>query len=671
MKICVSDIETNGLLDELTQFYCAVITDAQTEESRLFTNLKDYLKALEDYEEIYFHNGIEFDFPALQKLSGESLTHLRARVRDTMVLSRLLFPNLGSIDKGKRFKLGGKYTLPSKLTGSHSLKAWGHRLGDYKGDFDPADYTAANGEPCTWNNVGLSQDMLDYCEQDGVVTLKLVRVIQKKLKRDGLYDRAAKLEHDIQWLMAQQKSNGFYFRVSAAEDFYADLSVKRKRLTDKLLETFGHFYKFNGRTVPKRTIQYRKDVLRPDLTEGAAYSKVKLTQFNPSSRQQVAYFLKKLYGWEPAEFTEKGEPKIDGDVLEHLNYPEAQLLREYFDMLKVIGMLGDGKNAWLKLVDGDFIHGSVNPNGAGTGRATHSRPNLAQIPKGKEGSLGHTCRTLFGVPTGWRLLGTDASGLELRCLGNALAPYDGGDYAEQVVNGDIHWTNVLALGLIPKGTLRDKHNAEHEEARDKAKTWIYAFLYGAGDELLGAIIGFSEEDMNRWRSRNAHRKVYQRLRKNGEVATAQRVAHILKGGELRSSFLKAIPAVKAFQDNCKQQHKDYGYVVGLDGRPIGTRSAHSATNFQLQGDGALVCKLWGVLIEERLQAQGLKHGWDGDYAFCVWVHDEYQIACRNDEIAEIVGKTAQETMKQVGAEFNFKCPLAAEYDIGNTWAETH
>lgn len=668
MKRCVSDIETNGLLPTLTKMHCAVIKDE--EQSHLFTNLDEYLEALDEYDEIYFHNGIKFDFPALQKVSGRLLSHLRPKIRDTLVLSRLLFTNLASVDKGKRFKLRDKYPLPSKLTGSHSLGAWGYRLGDYKGDFNPANYLDQEGNPHTWETVPLNADMLEYCEQDGEVTWKLLQVLLKKSRKANC-PQAEKLEHDIAWLLAQQERNGFYFRVGEAIDFYATLTARRKDLTDKLIDTFGSWYASSGSSTPKKTIQYRKDVLRPDLTEGATYTKLKRVQFNPGSRQHCARCLKLLYGWVPTELTPKGQPKIDGDVLENLKFPEAQLLKEYFDILKIIGMLGDGDNAWLKLEKEGYIHGEVNPNGAGTGRATHSRPNLAQIPKGKTGSLGHTCRTLFGVPDGWLLLGTDASGLELRCLGNALSPFDGGTYADQVVSGDIHWTNVLALGLLPKGTVRDKHNSDHEDARNIAKRWIYAFLYGAGDELLGEIAGFTEEERQAWKSAGLHRSVIKRLRDRGEQVTVRRIGNILKGGELRKSFLKALPAVRKFQEHCKNQHKDNGFVRGLDGREILTRSAHSATNFQLQGDGALVCKLWGVVLESLLQEQGLKHGWDGDYAFCVWVHDEYQIACRTEEIAHIIGQKAKAAMSIVGQTFNFSCPLDADYDIGLTWAETH
>jgi hypothetical protein len=667
-RIAVADIETNGLLDELDTLYCASVRDFETNHNNRFRSVLSLVKHLATFDEVWFHNGCTFDYQALCKLLPSTPDILpRSKVKDTLVLSRLLFPDLAKLDAFKFRKYGRSYPLPSKLTGSHALGAWGYRLGDYKGDFNPADYTnPLTGEPHTWNTVGYSEDMAIYCDQDTLVTRKLLQLLFKQESTKQSVD----LEHDIAWLMYRQEFNGFRFDVKGAVELYGELCVKRVKAINQLVKVFGTWYAANGKTIPKRTINYKVKE-RGDLTEGAPYTKIKVITFNPASRLHAARCFKQWYGWTPTAFTDSGEPQIDAEVLEKLPFKEAAQLKDFYDINKLIGQLGDGKNAWLKLEKNGWIHGRVNPNGAGTGRATHSRPNVAQVPKGAEGTYGHRCRELFGVPLGWVLLGTDASGLELRCLGNALAPFDGGAYADIVVNGDIHWVNVLALGLMPKGTVRDKKNPEHEAARDLAKTWIYAFLYGAGNELLGSHIGYTEAERDAWRIAGKHKKVIAFMKKKGERPTPVRVCHTLKGEELRNSFLKEIPAVKKFQQLCKDQHKDDGGIYGLDGRFIKTRSAHSATNFRLQGDGALVCKLWGVLLEKLLISKGLKHGWDGDFAFCAWVHDEYQIACRSREVAELAGACAKEAMKQVGETFGFACQLDADFDIGNNWSETH
>lgn len=676
MKRCWTDLEANGLLDDVSEFYCAVILD-EDETVHKFRDVYKYLDALKEYDDIVFHNGIGYDYYALEILTGQDLSWLRERMTDTLVMSRVIYANIKEIDFAKWKQFRENYPLAPFMFGRHSLKAWGLRLGCMKGDFDPANFTDKDGNKHTWKTIGFSQEMLDYNVQDCVVTKRIWELMVKK----NYSPMALELEHDIAWLMMDQELNGFKINVPDLQELYAELCSIRSRLKGELQDVFGYWFAANGQTTPKKTICY-KEKTRGDLTQGATYTKIKRVNFNPASRAHIARCLKLRYKWIPTVYTDTGEPAVDSEILEKLPYPEAPKLKQFFDIDKITGQIGDGKNAWLRLHKDGYIHGRVNPNGAGTGRAAHSHPNVAQVPKGPPGSYGHRCRQAYTVPDGWFLLGTDASGLELRCLANRLYEYDNGAYAELVVNGDVHWHNTLALGLVPKGTVRDKHNPAHEAARDTSKRWIYAFLYGSGDELLGEIAGYTEEERDAWREARAHVPIYrmndkkiERAKAEGKAVpppmTPQRACHILKGSQLRKSFLKAIPAISEFQKDCKQDHKKRKGVDGLDGRFIATRSGHSATNFQLQGDGALVCKLWGVLINKKLKAHGLKHGWKGDYAFCAWVHDEYQIACRTREVAELVGETAKEAMQEVGRIFEFNCQLDAEYDIGTNWSETH
>ena len=245
---------------------------------------------------------------------------------------------------------------------------------------------------------------------------------------------------------------------------------------------------------------------------------------------------------------------------------------------------------------------------------------MAQVPSiGAE--YGKECRELFTTPKGYSLLGADASGLELRSLAHFMAKWDGGKYAEILLGGDIHTENQKAAGLL---------------TRNQAKTFIYAFLYGAGDAKIGSITGGAASE----------------------------------GRKLKQKFLRSLPAlgrlVEAVQGAAKR-----GYLVGLDGRHIHVRSSHAALNTLLQSAGALVCKKWLVLLEEHLQAAGLKHGWDGDYAFCAWSHDECQIACRSPEIAAAVRKMAEDCVLKAGDYFGFRCPTAGESKVGKTWADTH
>lgn len=287
---------------------------------------------------------------------------------------------------------------------------------------------------------------------------------------------------------------------------------------------------------------------------------------------------------------------------------------------------------WLKCVKEDGrIHGTVNPCGAVTGRATHSSPNVAQVPA--VGSpFGKECRELFTVPNGWYQVGVDASGLELRCLAHFMYPYDHGAYAHEILNGDIHTANQKAAGL---------------PERSQAKTFIYAFLYGAGDEKIGKIVHGDAKDGKRLKK--------EFLEKTPAIA------------ELRAAIENTLVAQRGYKGEIKRWKRKY--LKGLDGRPLHVRSVHSALNLLLQSAGALLCKKWICLVEENLIKLGLDHG--EDFQYMGWIHDEIAVACRTKEIAETVVKVAQDSMREAQAYYGFRVQLDTEGKIGKNWSETH
>lgn len=591
----IFDLETDGLLDEVSKIHCLVIKDTETGEVRSFTSeysIDEGILVLQGADLIAGHNVIKYDIPVIKKLYPD-FSIAETKVFDTLVATRLIWANIKDTDN----VLLKQEKLPGKLFGSHSLAAWGYRLGNYKGDYSGG-----------WET--FSQEMLDYCVQDVEVTASLfTQIIEKNYSTQAL-----DLEHQVAWLMAKQERNGFHFDMKKAAELLGTLVQRRGELERELKEYFGSWEVQLPDFVPARdnkTLGYKK---------GIPVKKVKTVEFNPSSRDHIADRLITLYGWKPADFTEGGKPMVDEVVLGKLSYPPCKQLTEYLLVQKRISQLNEGGQAWMKCEKKGKIHGSINPNGAVTGRATHSYPNISQVPS--SGSpYGPECRALFTVPDDWLLVGADASGLELRCLAHFMAKWDGGKYAEILLGGDIHTENQKAAGL---------------STRNQAKTFIYAFLYGAGDAKIGSITGGAA----------------------GE------------GRKLKQKFLRSLPAlgrlVEAVQGAAKR-----GYLVGLDGRHIHVRSSHAALNTLLQGAGALICKKWLVLLEEHLQAAGLKHGWDGDYAFCAWSHDECQIACRTPEIASAVRKMAEDCVLKAGDYFSFRCPTAGESKVGKTWADTH
>ena len=355
----IFDLETNGLLDDVTKIHCMVIKDSDTGEVFPITpalpgNIEAGLKLLMKGDLIVGHNIIKFDIPVIEKLYPWFKVD-RSKVFDTLVATRLIWSNIKDHD----VKLMREEKLPKNLYGSHSLEAWGHRLGNYKGD-----YTGG------WET--FSQEMLDYNIQDVEVTHTLYdKILSKEYAKSAL-----ELEHDVAWLMAKQERNGFCFDTQKASSLYAKLVQRRGELERELRDYFGSW------TVQLPDFIPQVNNKKLGYTKGVPVKKSKTIEFNPSSRDHIADRLINLYGWKPVDFTEGGKPVVDEDVLSKLDYPPCKLLTEYLLIQKRAGQLSEGQQAWLKCEKNGKIHGSVNPNGAVTGRATHAYPNIAQVPSG-------------------------------------------------------------------------------------------------------------------------------------------------------------------------------------------------------------------------------------------------------------------------------------------------
>ena len=432
----------------------------------------------------------------------------------------------------------------------------------------------------------------------------------KLIEKQNYSTEAIKLEHDFARCIYLQEAHGFHFDVASAKKLYASLANRRLELEKSLVSTFPNWKKYIGTFTPKRdnkTLGYKKDV---------PIKRYKELTFNPNSRDHISDRLMNK-GWKPREFTPDGKPKVDESVLSKLIYPEAKLLAEHFLIQKRIGQLAEGNNAWLKLQRDGIIYGSVITNGANTGRCTHQKPNVAQtpsvgVPYGKE------CRSLFTVPDGFQLIGCDASGLELRCLAHYIGAFDEGSFTKQLLHGDIHSYNQKQIGL---------------PTRDLAKRVIYGIIYGIGDTRLGAVVGKSSQE----------------------------------GKRIKAKIFEALPALKQLRDNVIIATRNKKYLLGLDKRKLIPRSEHSSLNLLIQSCGALIIKMATVILHKKLKEKNY------DKNICTMVahvHDELQLQCKSD-YADEVGKIAVQSIKDAGTYFNLRCPLDAEYKIGNNWANTH
>ena len=563
MKVCTLDIEGNGLgelvLDgkgkpytEATKVLCAA-TKVTDEEPRLWLEheMKDLVQYLHQFDVIIGHNILGYDFPVMRRLYGMARPKC---IVDTLVVSKLMYPDINN-----------------HPLGDNSLETWGKHL-----KFPKMEYTGG------WSQY--NEEMGIYCLQD----TRLGEAIYNAQKKFISANRdVVRFEHEVSRVLMEQVEHGFNYDCAAGDKLYQDLMLEKLGIEDEMRQIF-----------PDRIIIRHSEKTGKRLKD-------KIETFNPGSRQQIADRLTEKYGWKPP-LTEKGNPKVDEAVLSTLEYPEAKKLTEYFNNVKLMGMVEDWNNRAAHSRDGR-IHGGINAQGAATGRCTHSQPNIAQV------SGDHRARELWVADSGDVLVGADLSGLELRMLAHFMAKYDNGEYAKVLLTGDIHTHNQHAAGL---------------SSRSLAKSFIYAYLYGAGDKKIAMVCDCSVD---------AARK-------------------------LRERFQKEIPALAKVQEAVRFQCLKTGKVQLPDGRMVPVRSEHAALNTLLQGAGAIVSKYWMVEASKSAMRLGAHQ--------LAYIHDELQYSC-NQKVADEFGKAVTAAATTAGQQLNLNIRIDAEYRIGNNWAETH
>ena len=463
------DIETDGLV--ATKVHCLVTKDVDTGSVETFTNeqMEDGIAKLTAAAELIGHNIISYDIPSLKRI----YPHFEPQglVTDTLVLSRLIRADLKNEDFEHQWA-NTETVLPKRLYGSHSLGAWGYRIGLHKGDY-------AGG----WET--FSQEMLDYCIQDVEVT----DALYKHLNPANYSQEAISYAHQLATVCDRVGNFGWTFDTEKAHKLYAELAAVREELEGQLHELFEP-WDIEEEFIPKRNNKTKGYVA------GEPFMKVKTIEFNPNSRRHIEFCLRRKYGWQPKLMTAQGHAQIDEAVLGELDFPEAQKLAHFFMIQKRIGQLAEGQQAWLKLQrEGKIYHSIIAPSTV-TGRATHRNCNLSQVPAVRL-PYGQQCRELFTVQPGYVLLGADLASLELRCLAHYL---NIDDYTREVLEGDIHSINMRAAGL---------------DDRNDAKRFIFGWLYGAGPAKLGEIVGggFNEGKMllTRFNSRMPRLMAFRKL----------------------------------------------------------------------------------------------------------------------------------------------------------------
>jgi len=597
MKTAIFDLETNGLLSEVNTIHCLVFYDVEADKMFSFDydGVLDGLIQLGEYDTIVGHNIIGYDIPVINKLFPA--VELNCEVVDTLILAKLAYYNMHSIDE--------QSDIPPRLKGRYSLESFGYRLNDNKGDFGKQDDA--------WDVY--TPEMLEYCEQDVKLTAKLYK---KLLTKDWLPAEALRIEQEFAKIITQQTIDGWEFDVELAQRLHVVLLAEKNSLESELHKVFKPKYFSKG------VKQYKKEPFNRLGIAHWEHNSIQLTTFNPGSRNHIAKWLGDQYGWKPKK-SEKGNPIVDEAVLSKLKYPEARLLSKYFNVNKLLGMVAEGNNAWLKLVGADDrMHGQVDTVGAVTGRCTHRKPNVAQTPSSRA-FMGKECRELYKAKKGYRIVGVDASGLELRMLAHFMAKWDGGSYGQKVLEEDIHYVNGVAAGLMDKDWV--KGSPEYDKGRGQAKTFIYAFLYGAGDGKIGSIVGGKAKE----------------------------------GKALKAKFFKTLPALEKLI-NAVTKSASRGFITGITGRRMYIRSPHAALNTLLQSAGAYVMKYYTVQLANNLK------GFDARMVGNI--HDEVQMEVLVSQVDE-VKKIAEASFAEVTELLNFRIKLEGEAQDGTTWYDTH
>ncbi len=545
----VLDIETDGF--NPSKIHCIVVKNIDTNLVTVFDpdHLYSFNSWSKNVDKFIMHNGLSFDAPILNRLLGTNIKP--DRIIDTLILSQLFNPLR---DKG------------------HSLKAWGEKLNMLKG-----------GEGV--NFLVYNQAMLDYCKQDVEITHAVYKELINESK--GFSKESVDLEHKVRLILNQQENNGFAFNMRKAQELRAKLRDDLHDLEQWSLEEF-----------------------EPTIVE--MKTKTKEIPFNIGSRQQIADRLIKR-GWKPSQYTDKDNIIMNESVLKTIKEPSLKVIAErfakYFLLQKRVVMI----EAWIDACQEDErVHGRVMTLRTVTGRMAHNSPNMAQVPA-TYSPYGKDCRNLWTVsdPVRYKLVGTDASGLELRCLAHYLKDTT---YTDEILNGDIHTKNMELAGI---------------KDRDQAKTFIYAFLYGAGPDKIGKIVGAGKE----------------------------------QGKILIKRFLSNLPALKRLREQVEDAGKR-GRIKAIDGRYLKVRSVHSALNTLLQGAGAIICKQWLVHIMSRVYQKNL------GVKLVASVHDEYQFEVLNKDVGDFCAIT-KIAMKETEQTLKLRCPLDNDYKVGTTWTETH
>jgi DNA polymerase I-like protein with 3'-5' exonuclease and polymerase domains len=410
------------------------------------------------------------------------------------------------------------------------------------------------------------------------------------------------MEHQVAQLLTNQELYGWRFNERAAWELESTLREELQQIEATLCRQFPF--------VPGAEFTPKRDNSTSGYVKGAQLTRLK--DFNPGSRDHIAFILSNYYQWKPTKLTPTGKPIIDEVVLKEIGTEVSMKFLRLMTIQKQLGFLSQGANAWLKLVTNDRIHHHCSVATV-SHRCAHRSPNLGQVPSDS------TFRKLFTASPGKVMVGADLSGIELRMLGHYLSRYDGGRYCDILLNGDIHQVNADAMGV----------------SRREVKTISYAMLYGAGALKIGLTY---DDQLSETKAKK-------------------------KGAELQEAFISAIDGYGSLLAAVKKA-AERGHIKAIDGRQIDVASPHKALNALLQSSSAVIAKRWMLINQETINSTNIAAR---QLAF---IHDELQFDCEQQH-AKDLSTSLVFSAAAAGEYYNLRVPIGAEAKIGRDWSEVH
>lgn len=611
----IFDIETNGEYKDVDTIHCIALKRIGIDKEVLLfdtiqDNIQDAIDILSNSDRLIGHNIITYDIPVLEKLYPTiNFTH---NVFDTFNLSCIQFP--------ERQK--------------HGLDSWGEDLGFSK--FNPLTGKEYTNEELkekkkikndAWSKY--TPEMGIYCKQD----VKITELVLWYCKPYELPQRTLDLSNKFAWIIGEQINNGCRINKEKLQELAAKIEIDELEAKDNLLKILPNFIDYDFKV-------YKRNNKNKNIKAGDIECIEILTPFNLKSTYHWMRFLKDKYNYEPPLVRRKGKenptPSLDDEVLASIEniYPEIKDLLQYKAASKIRGMIySDPNSVYNKLDENSIIRGKVYTEGTVSGRCSHNQPNLATMPgvrkdkedkiiQGFKGKYAYEVRDLFIPRDGFTQVGFDAKGLEYMCLAHYI---NNPKFTDIIENGDIHtWTQETL----------------EFESRRQAKTFEYAYLYGAGKKKLAEGLSAG----------------------TGKVYTTKDVDKAIK------KFTTALPGLQELQDNLKEQYRTKGTITGLDSRELKARSDYSLLNLLLQSSGAVIMKQCLVFLKEELDKVGLKRR--VDYNFTLNIHDEVQAEVRKG-LEDVYKECCYKAVDKTNEFLKLNCRLQIDIKQGKSWAECH